>query len=1208
MTRSRLRHPSRPLALGGSGLLAVGLLAAGLSGLGSTAQHPTAAPRATRVHCPTGQHLERDVSLAGFAAGRTAACASPHPETYAELAAANGQAASRALAPLGSVRDGASASAYAEQRALAAAGSATGAAWQPLGTTPLIGNDPSVGSVNGEGFVNLSGRIEDFAYDAVPGHWYAAVANGGVHETTDAGGHWRSVGDSLPTQTTGTVAKLPDARLLVGTGDPAFGGDSLAGVGAYYTDDDGAHWTKAAGVPDGALSFQFADDPTTPGTVYLATSKGLYRSTDSGTSYSRSTVPSTCESLADPNCFFANIVTDVVVQAGSHKVLAALGWRAGQKPNAAGKPQAPQNGLYESDNGVTFTYQRPAGFPSTASVGRTALGIASGAGQDQRYVYALVEDAPSFNGGAAGLDIEPGTGGAGNNTVLNGLYGSSDFGASWTQLASAKDLQSPTTQSALSGGAQAATYSPGIQGWYNEWVQPDPTLTDPVTHAPTHLAFGLEEVWQNTTSNNTLSPITIVPGGVAATTNPNTHGTTTFQVVGRYFGGNSCYGLNGSLPGPCTQNLQNQGTTSTHPDQHAGSFVPDADGSGVTLLVGNDGGAYAQHTRSPNVATQAGWGDGTQGTGTGILHTLLPYDAEMAKDGTLYAGLQDNGEMKMTPDGKQIEVYGGDGFYTAVDPDNSSNAYEEYVGGDISVTTDGGSQFSDITPCLTSPLFATPFVMDPQNAKHLIVGGREVVETLAGTATLPRDEGTGLCTNPMDAPDATQGWVTTFNLGTAQHPGDATVASSGSDPNNQLSAVDLRGAASYVGFCGFCDVVTQGLPFHSGIATNVGGAAPPQPGTASGWHVARALGLPQRYVTDVAVDPADPRTVFVTLGGYGRRWIPPGALNDDVSKVGVGHVFVSHDAGDTFSDVSGNLPDAPADSVLRHGDQLLVGTDTGVFTTNAAVPGAYASYADGLPAVPVMRLRTAPRNPDEVIAATFGRGVYNVVGRVAAPAPDGTTGGAGASGAPPVSGAPPIVGLSGLGLAVSSRSVRYGNALALRGRMMVRGTPAVGVPVHLTGRTNDKKVVDLGTVRTDVAGYYTKVFKPRYDATYTASGGGLTSSSARSLTTLTFLHFRGVARHGMLDIRGSATPGYALSPRRHEQITVWLADGKGHKLRVLGRTLARSRHGSGGAPLQVNDFHLSLRLPAGKSYTIVVSAGAQPLNAGADGARFTVRA
>src|SRR5207302_10268337 len=40
-------------------------------------------------------------------------------------------------------------------------------------------------------------------------------------------------------------------------------------------------------------------------------------------------------------------------------------------------------------------------------------------------------------------------------------------------------------------------YSPGIQAWYNLYVEPDPTLTDSANKHPQRLVFGLEEIWEN---------------------------------------------------------------------------------------------------------------------------------------------------------------------------------------------------------------------------------------------------------------------------------------------------------------------------------------------------------------------------------------------------------------------------------------------------------------------------------------------------------------------------------------------------------------------------------------------------------------------------------------------------------------------------------------------------------------------------------------
>jgi hypothetical protein len=119
--------------------------------------------------------------------------------------------------------------------------------------------------------------------------------------------------------------------------------------------------------------------------------------------------------------------------------------------------------------------------------------------------------------------------------------------------------------------------------------------------------------------------------------------------------------------------------------------------------------------------------------------------------------------------------------------------------------------------------------------------------------------------------------------------------------------------------------------------------------------------------------------VFVTLGGYTRRWVPPGAVGDANAQIGVGHVFRSTDGGDSFVDVTGNLPDVPATWVELRGDQLLVGTDVGAFASQTG--GAYATAATfapfkDLPAVPVSSIVLKPGDPNTAVVAAFGRGVW----------------------------------------------------------------------------------------------------------------------------------------------------------------------------------------------------------------------------------------
>src|SRR5205807_6007916 len=174
-------------------------------------------------------------------------------------------------------------------------------------------------------------------------------------ESSDMGKTWRSIGDGLPTQVVGSVAYSPaeGGTLIVLTGDPAFGFDSSAGEGIYRTTDDGQTWEHGEGAPSGALGFQLAVDPNDSSRIYAATSAGLYRSTDDGRSWTDVRLPTgSCagHSFDDRNCFLANIVTDVVVQGPSDAntpsakpgaVLAAVGWRAGQRANINGKPESP---------------------------------------------------------------------------------------------------------------------------------------------------------------------------------------------------------------------------------------------------------------------------------------------------------------------------------------------------------------------------------------------------------------------------------------------------------------------------------------------------------------------------------------------------------------------------------------------------------------------------------------------------------------------------------------------------------------------------------------------------------------------------------------------------------------------------------------------------------------------------------------------------
>jgi hypothetical protein len=895
--------------------------------------------------------------------------------------AAEHQRAAIVSAPDGQTPGGAVAAAIDARNKMAARGSAPqdSHTWTRNGRGPLQSADAGYDGVNGTGLVELAGRVTSFAYDAQRRTVYASSAGGGLFRSTDKGAHWTSAGDTLPTQLVGAVGYSSAGRgtLIVVSGDGSFGRYSLEGAGVFRSTDLGRTWTRAKGAPSDTFGFKVVVDPTNPKVVYVATGAGLFRSQDAGASFSNVKLPTgPCAGKSNrvKGCLLANVVTDLSVEtpggtgnAKGGRVIAAVGWRHGQAKASDGSVESPNNGIYTSTDGRpgTFTKSPMTGFTPQAQIGRIGLGQAYGPEQNHDYIYATVQNA---KGGADdGLpptpDIDTPVGAvnitqtAQANDMLEGVYVSSDFGQSWVKMADGRELGSPTTGSSLAVVfAVLGGYGAGVQAWYNNWIMPDPTRA--VAGVPTRLLFGLEEVWENDDKG--------LPQ------NKPTH----FRVIGRYFSGTTCLGLDltGTLPAYACPTNRDQAltpTTTTHPDQHAVLYLPDGEG-GVTLLVGNDGGVFTQKTGASvtDDFENSKWGDGANRG----LDTLQPYNVARAKDGTIWMGLQDNGTAKIAnvygPGRKllhsqrQIMTAGGDGFFVGVDPNNSNRAYGEYVGGAMSGTSDGGKGWSQMSPPITHGQFSTPFAIDPLDPNHVIIAGKEVVESGAGPATSDTD------------------WRKVFDLGTAQHPGSSSAQESATDSANSQTAIDLYGANAYVGYCGTCDVLEDTRPFRSGLATNVGGKGGAKKLSTSGWHVAKAIGLPERLITSLAIDRSNPRVVYATVGSYTRRWTPPGTL--DRATLTAGHLFKSVDAGEHFVDISGDLPNAPANWVTQRGTQLLVATDLGVFAskpasrcgTKAGRACAFEVLGKGLPATPVVSMQLSPWDCRYLTVASFGRGAW----------------------------------------------------------------------------------------------------------------------------------------------------------------------------------------------------------------------------------------
>jgi hypothetical protein len=103
-----------------------------------------------------------------------------------------------------------------------------------------------------------------------------------------------------------------------------------------------------------------------------------------------------------------------------------------------------------------------------------------------------------------------------------------------------------------------------------------------------------------------------------------------------------------------------------------------------------------------------------------------------------------------------------------------------------------------------------------------------------------------------------------------------------------------------------------------------------------------------------------------------------------------GHVFRTADAGASWKDAGGNLPDVSITSIAldsRAKGTAYVGTDSGVFETLDSGK-SWSPLGTGLPGSPVMSLKFYPEGA-LLRVATYGRGVWELAlpGRLLAPQP-----------------------------------------------------------------------------------------------------------------------------------------------------------------------------------------------------------------------------
>ncbi len=139
---------------------------------------------------------------------------------------------------------------------------------------------------------NLSGRsralVIDIAKDATGATWYAGSVGGGIWKTTNSGALWTNLTPTMANMAITALVKV-DTVMYAGTGEGGFGNlDGINGNGVFKSTNSGANWTQLA-FTAGNAEFKNINrmiaHPTNANIVLAATTTGLFKSTDGGTTW-----------------------------------------------------------------------------------------------------------------------------------------------------------------------------------------------------------------------------------------------------------------------------------------------------------------------------------------------------------------------------------------------------------------------------------------------------------------------------------------------------------------------------------------------------------------------------------------------------------------------------------------------------------------------------------------------------------------------------------------------------------------------------------------------------------------------------------------------------------------------------------------------------------------------------------------------------------
>ena len=397
-----------------------------------------------------------------------------------------------------------------------------------------------------------------------------------------------------------------------------------------------------------------------------------------------------------------------------------------------------------------------------------------------------------------------------------------------------------------------------------------------------------------------------------------------------------------------------------HPSQHALDFMLVNNNTQDVMYFANDGGIYraldGYSGLTSGNCTSSNQFDSLNQT-LGSMTQFVSFSQHPTDPNTLLGGAQGNGSPATSSSQSSaswLNVNSGDGGYNAIDPDNPTQWFTANTDVSIQRCTAGvdchaadfnnGLVVSNATVGGDSGALYTPYILDPQNSGELLVG---------------------TCRVWRGATDGTGFSVLTNNFETG-----SPATCSGSEVNlvRSLAAGGLKdtdgfSTVIYAGTDGLGPLAPTGG--HIWVTTNATKGA-------SNWFDRTGKTNPERFpISAVAMDSSDTtgKTAYMAIMGFH-----------------VSHVWKTTNAGVSWTDFTGTLPDAPVNAVLvdAASKTVYVGTDVGVFSSTTGKagwtevgPAPGSGQAGYLPEVPVTALHMFnSAGTIKLRASTYGRGIW----------------------------------------------------------------------------------------------------------------------------------------------------------------------------------------------------------------------------------------